>query len=85
MIVPSASPLSNSRELSVPEAIRSALIEEMKRDERVMLLGMDVGELHSTPLLGYPRSLEYTSFGRLFTRPARPKACSISRQDSHMT
>lgn len=33
------------RQLSILEAIRSALIEEMDRDERVMVLGMDVGQL----------------------------------------
>lgn len=31
--------------MSIVEAIRSALIEEMDRDERVMVLGMDVGQL----------------------------------------
>lgn len=31
--------------LSILEAIRSALTEEMERDERVMVLGMDVGQL----------------------------------------
>ncbi|HEY1421117.1 MAG TPA: alpha-ketoacid dehydrogenase subunit beta [Candidatus Dormibacteraeota bacterium] len=30
---------------SILEAIRSALLEEMERDERVMVLGMDVGRL----------------------------------------
>ncbi|MGH7763373.1 MAG: alpha-ketoacid dehydrogenase subunit beta, partial [Candidatus Dormibacteraceae bacterium] len=30
---------------SILEAIRGALIEEMERDERVMVLGMDVGRL----------------------------------------
>jgi pyruvate dehydrogenase E1 component beta subunit len=46
VVVPSGSQsLNNSRELSILEAIRSALIEEMNRDERVMLLGMDVGQL----------------------------------------
>jgi pyruvate dehydrogenase E1 component beta subunit len=37
--------VSNEPELSVLEAIRSALFEEMARDERVMVLGMDVGQL----------------------------------------
>jgi pyruvate dehydrogenase E1 component beta subunit len=37
--------LSNEPELSILEAIRAALIEEMDRDERVMVLGMDVGQL----------------------------------------
>jgi pyruvate dehydrogenase E1 component beta subunit len=37
--------VSNEPELSILEAIRSALIEEMGRDERVMVLGMDVGQL----------------------------------------
>ena len=37
--------MSNDPELSVLEAIRSALFEEMARDERVMVLGMDVGQL----------------------------------------
>jgi pyruvate dehydrogenase E1 component beta subunit len=37
--------LSNEPELSILEAIRGALIEEMDRDERVMVLGMDVGQL----------------------------------------
>ncbi len=32
-------------ELSILEAIRSALLEEMDRDERVIVLGMDVGRL----------------------------------------
>src|SRR5438309_4759676 len=36
---------NNSRDMSILEAIRSALIEEMERDERVMVLGMDVGQL----------------------------------------
>jgi len=37
--------VSNDPELSVLEAIRSALFEEMARDDRVMVLGMDVGQL----------------------------------------
>jgi pyruvate dehydrogenase E1 component beta subunit len=37
--------VSNEPVLSILEAIRSALIEEMDRDERVMVLGMDVGQL----------------------------------------
>jgi pyruvate dehydrogenase E1 component beta subunit len=37
--------LSNQPELSILEAIRSALMDEMGRDERVMVLGMDVGQL----------------------------------------
>ncbi|HXC79526.1 MAG TPA: transketolase C-terminal domain-containing protein, partial [Candidatus Acidoferrum sp.] len=37
--------MSNEPELSILEAIRSALIDEMGRDERVMVLGMDVGQL----------------------------------------
>jgi pyruvate dehydrogenase E1 component beta subunit len=37
--------LSNQPELSILEAIRSALLDEMGRDERVMVLGMDVGQL----------------------------------------
>jgi pyruvate dehydrogenase E1 component beta subunit len=37
--------VSNQPELSILEAIRSALMEEMGRDERVMVLGMDVGQL----------------------------------------
>ena len=37
--------MSNQPELSILEAIRSALMEEMGRDERVMVLGMDVGQL----------------------------------------
>ncbi|PZR70344.1 MAG: alpha-ketoacid dehydrogenase subunit beta [Candidatus Dormiibacter spiritus] len=32
-------------ELSIIEAIRAALVEEMERDPRVMILGMDVGRL----------------------------------------
>jgi len=32
-------------ELTIVEAIRSALLSEMERDERVMVLGMDVGRL----------------------------------------
>lgn len=32
-------------ELSILEAIHSALVQEMERDERVVLLGMDVGQL----------------------------------------
>ena len=41
-----ASPASKPpREPSILEAIRSTLIDEMARDERVMLLGMDVGQL----------------------------------------
>jgi pyruvate dehydrogenase E1 component beta subunit len=35
----------NQPELSILEAIRSALMDEMSRDERVMVLGMDVGQL----------------------------------------
>src|SRR6202165_1848630 len=31
--------------MSILEAIRSAIFEEMERDERVMVLGMDVGRL----------------------------------------
>jgi len=34
-----------TRKLSLLEAIRSALVHEMQRDERVVVLGMDVGEL----------------------------------------
>lgn len=46
MVVPTGSHSpNNSTELSVLEAIRSALIDEMDRDERVMVLGMDVGQL----------------------------------------
>ena len=37
--------MSNDPELSVLEAIRSALFDEMARDERLMVLGMDVGQL----------------------------------------
>ena len=37
--------MSNEPELSILEAIRGALMEEMDRDERVMVLGMDVGQL----------------------------------------
>jgi pyruvate dehydrogenase E1 component beta subunit len=37
--------VSNQPELSILEAIRSALLDEMGRDERVMVLGMDVGQL----------------------------------------
>ncbi len=37
--------MSNAPELSILEAIRSALIDEMSRDDRVMVLGMDVGQL----------------------------------------
>ena len=37
--------MSNQPELSILEAIRSALLDEMGRDERVMVLGMDVGQL----------------------------------------
>jgi pyruvate dehydrogenase E1 component beta subunit len=36
---------SGKRELSILEAIRAALVAEMERDERVILLGMDVGKL----------------------------------------
>ncbi len=36
---------TGTADLSILEAIRSALIEEMERDERVMVLGMDVGQL----------------------------------------
>jgi pyruvate/2-oxoglutarate/acetoin dehydrogenase E1 component len=32
-------------DVSILEAIRTALHEEMARDERVMVLGMDVGRL----------------------------------------
>src|SRR4029077_11410403 len=37
--------LTDQSEMSILEAIRSALFEEMGRDERVMVLGMDVGRL----------------------------------------
>ncbi len=37
--------MSNEPELSILEAIRGALFDEMGRDERVMVLGMDVGRL----------------------------------------
>jgi len=37
--------VSNQPELSILEAIRSALTDEMGRDERVMVLGMNVGQL----------------------------------------
>ena len=37
--------MTNEPELSILEAIRGALMEEMVRDERVMVLGMDVGQL----------------------------------------
>jgi pyruvate dehydrogenase E1 component beta subunit len=37
--------VSNQEEVSILEAIRSALVDEMSRDERVMVLGMDVGQL----------------------------------------
>lgn len=37
--------MSIQPELSILEAIRSALFDEMGRDERVMVLGMDVGQL----------------------------------------
>ena len=37
--------MSTQPELSILEAIRSALFDEMGRDERVMVLGMDVGQL----------------------------------------
>lgn len=36
---------TGTAELSILEAIRTTLIEEMQRDERVMVLGMDVGRL----------------------------------------
>jgi pyruvate dehydrogenase E1 component beta subunit len=36
---------TDSQQLSILEAIRSALTAEMERDERVMVLGMDVGQL----------------------------------------
>jgi pyruvate dehydrogenase E1 component beta subunit len=38
-------PATDTVNLSILEAIRSALLEEMERDERVMVLGMDVGQL----------------------------------------
>lgn len=34
-----------THELSIVEAIRSTLLSEMERDDRVMVLGMDVGQL----------------------------------------
>jgi pyruvate dehydrogenase E1 component beta subunit len=37
--------VSDRPELSILEAIRAALFDEMGRDERVMVLGMDVGRL----------------------------------------
>lgn len=37
--------VSDRSDLSILEAIRAALFEEMGRDERVMVLGMDVGRL----------------------------------------
>ncbi len=37
--------MSDRPELSILEAIRAALFDEMGRDERVMVLGMDVGRL----------------------------------------
>jgi pyruvate dehydrogenase E1 component beta subunit len=37
--------MTDHSELSILEAIRSALFDEMGRDERVMVLGMDVGRL----------------------------------------
>ena len=37
--------MSNESEPSILEAIRGALFDEMGRDERVMVLGMDVGRL----------------------------------------
>jgi pyruvate dehydrogenase E1 component beta subunit len=36
---------SDSAQLSILEAIRSALIHEMAKDDRVIVLGMDVGQL----------------------------------------
>jgi len=36
---------TDSEQLSILEAIRAALIAEMERDERVIVLGMDVGQL----------------------------------------
>ncbi len=36
---------SDSAQLSILEAIRSALIQEMANDDRVIVLGMDVGQL----------------------------------------
>lgn len=38
-------PVTTQPELSILEAIRAALFDEMGRDERVMVLGMDVGRL----------------------------------------
>lgn len=44
--LPAASPPPAERpDLSILEAVREALFEEMGRDERVMVLGMDVGRL----------------------------------------
>ena len=44
--VTAESPQTGERpELSILEAVREALFEEMGRDERVMVLGMDVGRL----------------------------------------
>src|SRR6202790_3068678 len=37
--------IPDARDLSVIEAVREALAEEMSRDERVMILGEDVGKL----------------------------------------
>ena len=37
--------MSDPPELSIIESIRNTLLEEMDRDERVMVLGMDVGRL----------------------------------------
>ena len=46
MTAPSAVHQAGSMaDMSILEAIRSALIEEMERDERVMMIGMDVGQL----------------------------------------
>src|SRR2546425_6875122 len=38
-----APPVDSSRKISMVEALREALREEMRRDERVILLGEDIG------------------------------------------
>ena len=62
-----------ARESSDKEAIREALREAMRRDERVFLLGQDIGKHGS--LFGVTRTL-FNEFGPELCCTARRVACA---------
>ena len=38
---------ANMRKINASQAVAEGLLQEMERDERVVLLGEDVGDVHS--------------------------------------